>query len=456
MIKLKNFKPLVFFMAFLFPFIGNAQVIYEETMYDMGDVEQGDQLYHDFEITNASPEPIYILRADEPYGTTVKYSKKKVLPDSSAFIRIKYTPKRKGSFESEVPVWFSSNNQPINFTIKGDARYADVDASLECPDFTKGRKEAVAKQFHDLQVKVVDSATGEPVSDARVRVIWDGLSYKELNTNKRGIAEQELKMDIYYLVADAEGYKTGEKSYYVNRNNKSVTISLAPGEEKPILAEEPPEIEEEPDTIPDEVEDVEEEPEKYPEFPVDKYAPNNIVFLLDVSVSMKQEGRLDLLKASMIQLTQLLRDIDKIAIVTYASETNIPLESTSGNNKDQVINVIQALEAHGYTAGKKGIKKAYSVAKDNFIENGNNQVFIATDGAFNIESSDKAILRHVRRNARKGIQISVVGIKNERWTAKSMKAIAKEGNGNYIRIRNYKTAKEELVEEVKKKSLKQP
>ena len=59
-----------------------------------------------------------------------------------------------------------------------------------------------------------------------------------------------------------------------------------------------------------------------------EYAANNIVYLIDVSSSMKYPHKLPFLKTSMTNLLYLLRSIDKLAIVTYASEVKVLLKST--------------------------------------------------------------------------------------------------------------------------------
>lgn len=180
-----------------------------------------------------------------------------------------------------------------------------------------------------------------------------------------------------------------------------------------------------------------------------------LFFLLDVSVSMKQKGRLDLMKVAMIELVQMLRPIDKLSIVTYSSTTEVVIESQAVTDKTSIIKVIQNLEAGGLTAGGKGLKKAYQVAEKSQIKEGNNQVLIATDGAFNLEKGDKDMLSQAKNAAeKKNITLTVVGVINEKWTEKSMKSLATEGKGNYISIKNYNDAKSVLVEEIKRNSFK--
>ena len=94
------------------------------------------------------------------------------------------------------------------------------------------------------------------------------------------------------------------------------------------------------------------------------------------------------------------------------------------------------------------------MARASFIEEGNNQVIIATDGAFNLDKGDKGILRDVETNYKKGVTISVVGVKNEKWTIKSMTDIATTGGGRYLHIESFSQAQQVLMDEIKTNSRK--
>src|SRR5690606_30302799 len=97
--------------------------------------------------------------------------------------------------------------------------------------------------------------------------------------------------------------------------------------EEPEEPEEPEEFEEivleiEPE-IPDEtIAPMEEEVPEVPDPPITEpaaevYVANNIVFVVDVSASMSLDGKLDLLKASMLELLDVLRPEDKISLVAF-------------------------------------------------------------------------------------------------------------------------------------------
>jgi len=429
-------------IALLFSKCIFGQVVFNTSYHNFGEVNSSDKKYYDFTLTNAGTEKAYLLRIEEPYGVDAKFSKKEILPDSTIIVRIKYTPKKKGKFKKDVPVWISVNNEPITFTIEGDAKTFNVDEDLACPDFSVNKKPVDLRA--DLNVKVIDVNTKKPIKGATVEIIWAGLVYKTLNSNKTGEASQSLKYDMYYFVVNAEGYATKEQAFYVNNQNNYIEFELGQPTEEELIVEEEPDVEEPPAEI------LAEDTVSTTELPISLYAPNNVVFLIDVSISMKQEGRLDLLKASMIELLNGLRSIDKLAIVTYATSTEIVLKSENVTDKAKITQLIQDLTAGGYTSSGKGIKKAYQVARENIIEGGNNQVIIATDGAFILNGND--ILSDVAANLQRGVTMSVLGVKNEKGTIKSMETIASTGAGRYIHIQSYAQAKNVLMKEIKTNS----
>ena len=188
------------------------------------------------------------------------------------------------------------------------------------------------------------------------------------------------------------------------------------------------------------------------EFNEINYEPNNIVFLLDISTSMKYNGKLELLKSSMQELTKILRPIDKVTIIGYSSRASVLLNTLSGNEKDSITQKIIDLKAKGLTAGGRGLKLAYEKAKNEFIENGNNQIIIATDGDFN--QGDENINKLAKKVKKTGLIISIIGIKAKQIPKENMKAIAKLGGGNYITIDSYDAACKSLVNEIKINSFK--
>ncbi len=182
------------------------------------------------------------------------------------------------------------------------------------------------------------------------------------------------------------------------------------------------------------------------ELPTKDYRANNVVFLVDISGSMANDGKMELLKSSIIELLAALRPIDQMALVSYSSDAKVLLPTTSAMNQDTIIKILMNLEAGGSSSGKKGLRVAYRQAKDGLIKDGNNMVIIATDGAFDDVDGMKF---QIQKGKIKGIKLSVIGLRNRDKTVESMKNLAEFGRGNYIHIDSFKDAQSYLLEEIK-------
>ncbi len=177
--------------------------------------------------------------------------------------------------------------------------------------------------------------------------------------------------------------------------------------------------------------------------------PSNLVFLIDVSGSMFAQNKLPLLKTAFKMLVGQLRAQDRVAIVVYAGAAGLVLDSTPGNEKAKIIAKIDSLQAGGSTAGGAGIKLAYKIAKDKFMEGGNNRVILATDGDFNVgASSEGDLTRLIEERRNEGIFLSVLGFGMGNIKDNKMETLADHGNGNYAYIDNALEAKKVMVSQM--------
>ncbi len=176
---------------------------------------------------------------------------------------------------------------------------------------------------------------------------------------------------------------------------------------------------------------------------------SNLVFLLDVSGSMNSPDKLPLLKDALGLLVNSLREEDHVAIVVYAGAAGLVLESTSGDQKEVILDAIERLSAGGSTAGGAGIRLAYDVARRSHIRGGNNRVILATDGDFNVgASSDGEMIRLIEDKREQGTFLTVLGFGTGNIKDSKMEALADHGNGNYAYIDNIGEARKVLVEEM--------
>lgn len=176
---------------------------------------------------------------------------------------------------------------------------------------------------------------------------------------------------------------------------------------------------------------------------------SNLVFLLDVSGSMYSEDKLPLLQKSFAMLVEELSEKDRVSIVTYAGSDEVVLSGVSGDDKDTIIEALEALEAGGSTNGADGIETAYSLAEKYFIEGGNNRVILATDGDLNVGvTSESALEKLITKKKQSGIFLSVLGFGTGNIKDNKMETLADKGNGNYAYIDSLREAKKVLVEQM--------
>jgi Ca-activated chloride channel family protein len=192
------------------------------------------------------------------------------------------------------------------------------------------------------------------------------------------------------------------------------------------------------------------EPEAPSEFDASLYRLNNITFLIDVSTSMRQGHKMEVLRTALTELVDMLRPDDRVSFITYASSTEVLQSGISGAEKEQLDELIQNLKAEGLTAGEAGLKKAYSISKRHFIESGNNQVFLITDGA--LAKGYEKVNAMAAKQAVKEIKLSVIAISANKWAEKQMGTLAVSGQGVFLSVDTEEAAAQELKESIKQQS----
>ncbi len=182
--------------------------------------------------------------------------------------------------------------------------------------------------------------------------------------------------------------------------------------------------------------------------PTENLPASNLVFLIDVSGSMNSSNKLPLLKSSFKLLTAQLRAKDKVSMVVYAGSSGVVLKPTSGDRKHTIREALDKLQAGGSTAGGAGIQLAYKLARENFVEGGNNRVILATDGDFNVgQTSEGELVQMIEKERESGVFLTVMGFGTGNYKDSKMQQLANKGNGNHAYIDNIEEARKVLVNE---------
>lgn len=178
---------------------------------------------------------------------------------------------------------------------------------------------------------------------------------------------------------------------------------------------------------------------------------SNIVLLIDVSGSMNDPDKLELLKKGLDLYVDQLDADDRVAIVTYSGSAGLLLGSTPGDQKSTIKEAINSLGAGGSTAGAEGIVTAYEIAQANFIPGGNNRVIMGTDGDFNVGISGQEELVELIESMRdQGIFLTTIGLGKGNYNDAALEQIANHGNGTYEYIDQLEQARKVFIYEYSK------
>jgi len=485
----------ILFIVLFLSFFGASQVVFNTIKHDFGELESYSSRYVDIILENKGAKEAWVLSVKKPMEVAYIISNQIIPADSSTVLRFQVNPKQKGRFSYDIKVFTSNQDHATSIKLTGNIRDIQQDNTSSftaCPTFND-RPGGKNPNVFDLTVVTIDKESKEELSNSNVTLIQGGEAIWAKITDRKGKIKEDATLGLSYFYATHDGYYPAELGSYVNFKRNFIVIELEKDKtiivEPPVVLEppiidttviaivEPPVVIEETPEPPSEIEVIfeietrleneldpsdetaitSEAPPSFTDldrndFSEEFFNPVNVVFVLDVSSSMKQVDKIELMKYSLMQLTEMLRPQDKFSIVTYASDARVLLKPTSGREKDEIKDEIRALKAFGYTSGGDGIKLGFKTANRAKISNGTNHVIIITDGAFNRNSDDYK--HYIKKYKRKGITMSVVGVRNKTVDEEDMKEAARLGGGHYVPIMKLSDAQHNLKQEIRLQSYK--
>ncbi|MEU1869480.1 MULTISPECIES: VWA domain-containing protein [unclassified Streptomyces] len=178
--------------------------------------------------------------------------------------------------------------------------------------------------------------------------------------------------------------------------------------------------------------------------------PAALTFVIDVSGSMGEPGRLDLAQEALGTMTDRLRDDDSVAIVTFSDEAETVLPMTRlGDDRDRVHDAIDELEPMESTNLGAGVETGYETAVEGRRKGATNRVVLVSDALANTGDTDAdSILERVATERREhGITLFGVGVGSDYGDA-LMERLADRGDGHTTYVSNTKDAREVFCEQL--------
>ena len=161
----------------------------------------------------------------------------------------------------------------------------------------------------------------------------------------------------------------------------------------------------------------------------EKEASTHLIFLLDVSGSMRQEYKFPLFQRSFVYLMSQMQDQDQISLICYSGEAKVVTEATSPQEKVMLSQVIHSLQADGKTNLHQGLEKAYQLAEKHRDQATSHRLVLISDGGFAL--ADQSV-QLVQAGKAKAVPLSAFYMGQQEAKARPrLEHLATQGGGNY-------------------------
>ncbi|WUQ32275.1 von Willebrand factor type A domain-containing protein [Streptomyces sp. NBC_00239] len=178
--------------------------------------------------------------------------------------------------------------------------------------------------------------------------------------------------------------------------------------------------------------------------------PAALTFVVDISGSMAEPGRLDLVRTAMDLMTDRLRDDDSVAVVAFSdeAETRLPMTRLAENRK-RVHEVIDGLRPSESTNVEAGVTRGYREAVAGHRPEATNRVVLLSDALANTgaTSADTILGRIDDARRSHGITLSGVGVGADYGDA-LMEQLADHGDGHTTYVSDEADARRVFCEEL--------
>ena len=162
--------------------------------------------------------------------------------------------------------------------------------------------------------------------------------------------------------------------------------------------------------------------------------PASLTFVIDVSGSMADGGRLEMVKDALSMLVERLRPDDTVAIVVFTSNAWVALNPTSGRDKRAILDAIYSLYPQNSTNADAGLHLGYDVAMEMYRPGDINRIIMCSDGVANTGTTDPDALVEFARSYSDRIMLTTVGVGMGNYNDILLERLADKGNGFYAYV----------------------
>ncbi|GAA2123113.1 VWA domain-containing protein [Streptomyces synnematoformans] len=186
------------------------------------------------------------------------------------------------------------------------------------------------------------------------------------------------------------------------------------------------------------------------EYGTRKRRPAALTFVVDVSGSMAEPGRLSLVREALHTAVDELRDDDSLALVAFSDVARTVLPMTAvGGAEDRIHDAVEKLQPTDSTNVEAGLTRGYDEAVDGHRKGATNRVVLLSDALANTGATDAGTILDRIAAGREdyGITLFGVGVGSEYGDA-LMERLTNEGDGHTTYVSETAEAREVFVEDL--------
>lgn len=157
--------------------------------------------------------------------------------------------------------------------------------------------------------------------------------------------------------------------------------------------------------------------------------PANLTFVVDVSGSMAEAGRLDLVKSALLELLGQLAPGDQVSIVAFSEEAEVLASMTPLTAREELREAVSRLTVAGGTNVEAGVLAGYEQASRAFRPAATNRVILLSDGLANQgDTVWQSLSAKVKEQAARQVTLLTVGVGRD-YGDELMERLADTGDG---------------------------
>jgi Mg-chelatase subunit ChlD len=464
----------------------------DEQVWDFGDIAYWNNDTAWFKVKNASNKDFIFLPTHYKENVAIMFSSRLVEAGETVELGVVYYTEKKGKFTVDLPLYISTQPTPIHFTIKGNIKGFNPAAQIRCPVVNGGTEDNQQEKLIEIEVrdretdKIIapDELTVKNRENKKLRLESGGLIFRtvanpgayRVSATKKGYLDYmaHIQLEPYqrrFIVYMDKNIDSINPAPVVTRINRlqvlrdslaRISFKRTGNRDEPRTSEDSTDFWLE-THIPDphnhstikRTDTVPAVTTKKDTTILDSklYAQNNIIFILDVSMSMKRDGKLGSLKSAVGILIDALRTQDKLGIVGLSSQATLVQSPQAVSEKDSIKARLNRMKADGGTNGGAALKMAYALARTHFVEGGNNQIIIATDGVFGGgDLTRKEIEKLIATGNQEGIHLSTVAFGFDPKAILYLENLSTLGGGSNVRITQPQDSENALLNMIKNQS----